>query len=227
MANTDVSDFAGRHPKDGEKFTQLIRGVRPDWHCDVFDVVQSVFPETLENYDGFMITGSPASVHDGSEWIEKLEKCVRDIRERNIPLFGACFGHQIIAKALGGTVWKNPDGFVLGTVISENITDVPWAGQLPDMFPLYAAHSEQVTGLPDGAIVVAKSTTCPNAGYVIGKSTYTTQYHPEMTPHFIEALTLHLSNKFDSDVIKAAQVSLITKVDRNVFAESVAQFFEL
>lgn len=226
MANTDVSDFADKHPKDGEKFTQLIMGVRPDWQCDVFNVVQSVFPETLENYDGFMITGSPASVHDGDEWIEKLEKCVRDIRERNIPLFGACFGHQIIAKALGGTVGKNPDGFVLGTVISKNITDVPWASQLPDMFPLYAAHSEQVTILPEGAFSIAQNSTCPNAGYVMSKNVYTTQYHPEMTPHFIEALTLHLSSKFGSDVIKGAKDSLKTKVDRDAFGETVAQFFE-
>ena len=226
MANTDVSDFADKHPKDGEKFTQLINGVRPDWRCDVFDVVQSVFPVNLEKYDGFLITGSPASVHDGAKWIEKLERFVRDIRAQNIPLFGACFGHQIIAKALGGAVGKNPDGFVFGTVISNNTSDCSWTDQLPDEFPLYAAHLEQVTILPEGAKRVAQSAACLNAGYIIGDTVYTTQYHPEMTPLFIEALTLHLSNKFDPEVIKAAQDSLKSNVDRNVFAETVAQFFE-
>lgn len=226
MANTDVSSFADKHPKDGEKFTQFIKGVRPDWQCDIFNVVQSVFPENLVKYDGFIITGSPASVNDESAWIGELESCVRDIHRQNKPLFGACFGHQIIAKALGGMVSKNPDGFVLGAVIASKVTDVSWTAKLPDMFPLYAAHQEQVTTLPEMAIRIAQNPTCPNAGFVIGRGVYTTQYHPEMTPHFIEALTSRLSSRLGSDVIMRAEASLKTKVDRNLFAESVAQFFE-
>ena len=74
MTNTDESAFAQAHPKDGEKFAALIHAVRPDWSCDVFAVKDGVFPDDLAAFDGVMVTGSPASVHDDEPWIGRLRK---------------------------------------------------------------------------------------------------------------------------------------------------------
>lgn len=110
MANTDESEFAQRHPKDGKKFARLIGPLRPDWRFTTIAVKDGEFPADLSGYDGFIITGSPASVHDEEPWVHRLMQVIRDIRAADLPLFGACFGHQAIAKALGGRVGKNPGG---------------------------------------------------------------------------------------------------------------------
>ena len=102
-----------------------------------------VFPESLAPFDGAIITGSPASVHDDGAWIPRLEALVRDMARSGLPLFGACFGHQIIAKALGGAVEANPDGWVFGAIRTRLLAD-------KQDVAAYAAHSEQVTRLPDG-----------------------------------------------------------------------------
>lgn len=226
MANTDVSAFSDKYPKDGEKFSDFVACVRPLWSCSVYDATQSILPADLTAYDGFIITGSPASVHDKDAWVAELSDLVVEIHKHKLPIFGACYGHQIIAKALGGTVGRNSRGFVLGVAQSETVSDQPWMTGLPKHFPLYAAHGEQVLRLPETAQAVLKTENCPNAGFVIGKTIYTTQYHPEMTPHFIRALTEHLATSMSRDVIQNAHDTLSTIVDMPIFAESVARFFE-
>lgn len=219
MTNTDESAFAQRHPKDGEKFPALLREVRPDWDFDVYSVKDGVFPETLDGVDGVLITGSPASVHDGEAWIDRLEALIRDIAETRLPVFGACFGHQAIAKALGGTVSYNPQGWVLGSVQTRLF-------DLDRTVSAYAAHKEQVTALPETAQVVAETPGCPIAGFAMGTHILTTQYHPEMTDGFVAALLEEMAQDTDPDVIRAAKDSLSHPADRQILAEWMAQFFE-
>ncbi len=141
MTNTDDSDFAARWPRDGEKFTNLLSPLRPDWKFSIYPVKDDVFPEGSAVFDGVIITGSPASVHDTAPWVPRLLKLIRHLHAKGTPMFGACFGHQAIALALGGTVAQNPGGWVFGVVRTE-MEGKP--------LRLYAAHSEQVTVLPKG-----------------------------------------------------------------------------
>ncbi|MDZ4097005.1 MAG: type 1 glutamine amidotransferase, partial [Paracoccaceae bacterium] len=87
MANTDESTFAANHPKDGEKFAALLAPHRPDWRFSVFPVKDGVFPPDPALFDGFIITGSPASVHDPAPWVEKLFVLIRSIVAQGAPLF--------------------------------------------------------------------------------------------------------------------------------------------
>lgn len=226
MTNTDESDFAQRHPKDGQKFADMIASVRPDWQVSSFAVKDGTFPGELSGFDGVMITGSPASVHDGEAWIARLEQVVRDCVAAGVPLFGACFGHQVIAKALGGTVGPNPGGWVFGLAQAE-VTEAPeWAKGLGDGFGQYAAHIEQVTSLPAGARVWARADFCDTVGFVIGNRVFTTQNHPEMTHGFMEALVQEYSPKLPPEVSAQAQASLAQRADTEAFAEAIARFFE-
>ncbi len=219
MTNTDESAFAQRHPKDGEKFSALLQEVRPDWQFDVYAVKDGVFPASLAECDGVLITGSPASVHDSDPWVSALEAFIREMHADHVPMYGACFGHQAIAKALGGTVTYNPQGWVLGSVTAHCADETP---------PLtaYAAHKEQVTTLPKGARITSHSDGCPIAGFAIGADVLTTQYHPEMTDDFIAALLDEMRADLDPDVIEPAQQSLDRKADRAELAEQIARFFE-
>lgn len=218
MTNTDESAFAQRHPKDGEKFTRLMQLARPNWDYVVYSVKDGVFPESLAGIDGALITGSPASVHDRERWIGRLEALVIDWQAAGVPIYGACFGHQVIAKALGGKVEKNTGGWVFGAVETQLEGEGTTAA--------YAAHVEQVTELPKGAEATAQTPGCPIAGFAIGHGIATTQYHPEMDEGFIAALVEDQRDYLGQDVAAAAEKSLTLKPDQAAWAERIARFFE-
>ena len=218
MTNTDESDFAHRWPLDGEKFPNMLRLVRPDWEFVVYPVKDGEFPASLEGIDGVMITGSPHSVNSGEGWTLRLEALIRDLVAAGIPVFGACYGHQAVAKALGGKVEKNPGGWVFGQVEAA----------LADgrKMPIYASHSEQVTALPQGAVANASGPGCPVAGFVIGDHVMTTQYHPEMEPEFIAALIEYLAEELGPEITAEARASLGEAPDMAATAEWIARFLE-
>jgi len=226
MTNTDESDFAHRHPGDGAKFCDLIHLVRPDWSLDVFSVKDGVFPEDVARFDGMIITGSPASAQSDAPWVARLLELIRQMHAARVPMFGACFGHQAIALALGGRVGRNPGGVAHGLSTISVVSRPEWARDLPDQLKLYASHGEQVTALPDGAQVISHAKGCDVTGFFIGKHVYTTQHHPEMSPEFIAALTDELAEYLGPDLVARARLSLTEPADMAVFASSVARFFE-
>lgn len=217
MTNTDDSDFAARWPKDGEKFTNLLRPLRPDWQFSVYPVKDDVFPDETAVFDGVIITGSPASVHDTAPWVPRLLQLIRQLHAQGTPMFGACFGHQAIALALGGTVAQNPGGWVFGLVT----TRMEGASLC-----LYAAHSEQVTALPDGAKALGGNAECPIGAFRIGQTVLTTQYHPEMTPDFAAALVAEYAPKLPADVADRARASVTQPADTRTIAARIVRFFE-
>lgn len=217
MANTDESEFAHGHPKDGGKFEALLQEVRPEWRVSVYNVKDGQFPAAGARHDGWIITGSPASVHDGDAWVGQLFGLIRQIVAEGVPLFGACFGHQAIAKALGGVVGNNPGGWVFG------LTETEMERQ---RLRLYAAHKEQVLALPEGAVVVGGNADCPVGSFAIGRGVLTTQYHPEMTPEFIAALVEELRGQLPDAVVERAAQSLADVADRSAIAARIVRFFE-
>ena len=100
----DAAPFAQRDPNDGEKFKRFLQPLRPDWQFDVVLVKFGQFPKTVEEYDGYVIIGSPLSVNGKEPWIAQLLEFIKAIESKKLPMFGACFGHQAIAKGLG---WKS------------------------------------------------------------------------------------------------------------------------
>lgn len=217
MTNTDESAFAAQWPKDGEKFGTLLGKLRPGWRFSVFSVKDGVFPESLSGIDGFLITGSPASVLDEAPWVAELLQLIAKIVAAQVPLFGACFGHQAIALAMGGKVGRNPGGWVLG------LTRTQMEGA---EISLYAAHNEQILVLPEGAEALGGNPDCPVGSFRIGGRVLTTQYHPEMTPAFISALVDHLQGKLPDAVIARARASLANPADTQRIADRMIAFFE-
>ncbi|MCZ8333949.1 MAG: type 1 glutamine amidotransferase [Rhodobacteraceae bacterium] len=225
VTNTDDSDFAARHPRDAEKFGRLVAGVRPDWQVTAFDLPNGEFPDGLQGFDGLLIGGSPASVLDDLVWVHRLMGAIREAYAMGVPMVGACFGHQAIAQALGGTVGRNPGPFVLGAAETEIVAPAPWMDKQARI-RLAAAHGEQVLALPPGAEVIGRSEGCPVAAYRIGKRVFATQYHPEMTPDFVAALVEEFAPHFPPEVGDTARASLPGGIEGPRFAEWIARFFE-
>ena len=136
--------------------------------------------------DAFVITGSSSSVTERASWMLRAEALVREIVAARTPLFGICFGHQMIAQALGGEVTKNPRGREIGTVRVERTADDPIFAGLPRTFDVQATHVDSVARLPEGARVLATTSLDRVAAFSIGPLVKAVQFHPE----------------FDADVVR-------------------------
>jgi GMP synthase-like glutamine amidotransferase len=227
VTNTDNSDFAKRWPRDAEKFTVMMQSVRPDWSYRAYDCTKGEFPSDIGECDGYVIGGSPASVNDGDAWIETLLHFIRGLHRSRMPAVGCCFGHQAIAKALGGNVGKNPGGWGFGVSPTHFTSQHSWMIPQAQTLRLYAAHSEQVTTVPTEAIVIGGDAFCPAASLLVGDHFLTTEYHPEMTRDFFVALTHAFESYIGNDVAVSARAQTETPADGSHFAEWMAQFLEM
>jgi GMP synthase-like glutamine amidotransferase len=149
------------------------------------DGVLSASP--LEN-DAWVITGSRFAAYEDHDWIAPLEQFIRDCAAAPRKMIGICFGHQIIAQALGGKVEKYPKGWSLG-VRRYQVTGWPAAlGPAPDHLAFQAYHQDQVVELPPDAHRIARSDFCENAALWYPGFALTVQGHPEFPAAYVEAL---------------------------------------
>ena len=226
VANTDHSDFAKARPGDGEKFRALLQPLRPSWTFTAVQVEAGEFPNTVNSFDGYIITGSPASANGTEAWVEKLMGCIRELNANKIPTIGICFGHQVIARALGGRVDKNPGGWGFGVAPTNFEAHEKWMVPAFQSLNLYSAHNEQVVALPPNAEVLGGSAFCPIGSYKIGNHIFTTEYHPEMTPEFIIDLSHAFEKYVGTDIAERARAQFATPADGKIFAQWMVQFFE-
>ncbi|UWQ06982.1 type 1 glutamine amidotransferase [Aliiroseovarius crassostreae] len=206
----EVRDSVGNY---GEMFTRLLDG--HGFEFEIFSVVDGEFPPGVDAADGWLITGSKHGAYEDHDWIGPLEELIRDIRAAGQPLVGVCFGHQIIAQALGGKVEKFSGGWSVGR------TEYDFGDEV---LALNAWHQDQVTELPEGAEVIASTDFCANAAVVYGDRILTIQPHPEFTADLIAGLIEHRGRgKVPDALLDEAEQQLSTATDNARFAERMAQ----
>lgn len=138
---------------------------------------------------GVIITGSGAMVTERAAWSERTAEWIRDAVDGELPLFGVCYGHQLMAHALGGHVDYLPGGREIGTQVIER-TAAPlaqWMGALPTSFHAHTTHEQSVITAPDGATVLAQSARDPHQILSYGSRAVSTQFHPEFNAEVMRA----------------------------------------
>lgn len=173
-----------------DMFAGLLKAHTPDLDMLVWRVIDLEYPDSVDKCDGWIITGSRHSANDNVPWVARLEGFIRQLHQQQRKIVGICFGHQIMAKALGGQVSQASKGWGIG-VYDNNIVE-PQRWMLPklEVLRLNAIHQEQVTGLPDSARVVAKSTFCPCYMVLYNQNSLGVQGHPEFSRDYTAALML-------------------------------------
>jgi len=175
-----VSTF-GEYP---DMFERLLKRVDPSLAFETWDIEQGEFPANIDRIDGFIITGSKSSVYDDKPWIPSLEALVRQYHAEHRKLLGICFGHQLIAQALGGVVDKSPKGWGVGVHVYNLADPVLVSDGQGDVLRLLASHQDQVVKAPQDAQVIATNGHCDIAGLRIGDNVLTFQGHPEFIPEY-------------------------------------------
>jgi GMP synthase (glutamine-hydrolysing) len=139
---------------------------------------------------GVIITGSHDMVTDNKDWIKRASMWVSAIVRRRIPVLGICFGHQLLAQAMGGEVGYHPKGREIGTVpvyLTPAGTKDTLTGGLPKLFPAHASHAQTVIRLPQGAHCLAFNRFEAHHAFRIGHCAWGVQFHPEFSAQVMHA----------------------------------------
>lgn len=210
-----------------EMFEGLLKPHLPEARFIWFDVVNGRLPTTADACDAYICTGSRSSVYEESDWIEKLKAYVRELHERSTPFIGVCFGHQVLAQALGGEVARADQGW--GTGIQEmHITQTEaWMQPAQSEVKLQYMHADQVQRVPAESVVLAAAPHCPVAMFRVGRTMLGIEGHPEFSSRYVEALLRERKDRIGRDRTEAALASLSQKADDGVVARWMANFLRM
>lgn len=199
-----------------DMFARLLDG--QGFTFQTYRVLEGQFPADIKACDGWLITGSRHGVYEDHPFIPPLEQFIRDCFAGSVPMVGVCFGHQIIAQAMGGKVERFDGGWAIGA------TDYDFGGET---LVLNAWHRDQITRVPNGAKVIATNNFCTNAALLYPGHALTVQAHPEFRPEFVDGLMKTRGKGLvPDDVMAAAAERLEDDLADRTIARQIAAFFK-
>ncbi len=198
-------------------FARLLAG--HGFAFEAWDVEGMVFPSGVQDADGWLVTGSRHGAYEDHAFIAPLEAFVRAAHDADVPLVGICFGHQIVAQALGGRVEKFAGGWAVG----RTEYDLATGGRIA----LNAWHQDQVVERPAGAVPLASGGACENAILAYGRRAFTVQAHPEFSNDLIAGFVdvRRGTGTYPDDRLDAALAATADPVRADAIADAIARFF--
>ena len=213
LAPENLASDLGDYP---DMFARLLDGNGFDFRT--FRVVEGEFPKSVTECDGWLITGSRHGAYEDHDWIPPLEQFIRDAFTARVPVVGICFGHQIVAQAMGGKVERYSGGWAVGA------TEYDFGGET---LVLNAWHRDQVTERPKGAKVIASNDFCTNAALLYDDRALTVQAHPEFRPEFVDGLMkTRGKGVVPDDLMAQAAEKLDRPLHDKTMAAQIAAFFK-
>jgi GMP synthase-like glutamine amidotransferase len=210
-------------PIAGE-YADMFAALLPSLDLVAYDARAGELPASPDECDGWLCTGSSASVYDGAPWIDAVAELVREVRDAAVPFVGICFGHQLLGHALGGRVERAATGWGVGAHVAQVTETAAWMDPPLDTVGLLYSHQDQVVQLPPGGRVAASADHCPVAMLSVGETMLGIQGHPEFSAAYVDALVAGRVERIGADRVRAARDSLDQPRDEAAVARWIASF---
>lgn len=219
--------LAGKHPSYPAMMERMLSPLAPELSFATFKTyVDGALPSPAD-FDGLLITGSPAGVYDELPWIAPLEGLVRDAAKAGKPQVGICFGHQLMAQAFGGDVKKSDKGWGVGVHHYDVQGAAPWMTPQQGEIACAVSHQDQVIAPPPGAKTLAGSGFCEFGALAYAQGpAISFQMHPEFEHDYARDLIAIRRNRFGEAIADEGLVSLKGRSDRKVMAQWIVNFFQ-
>ncbi|KZX56023.1 GMP synthase [Halioglobus sp. HI00S01] len=216
--------WVGEYGEYPDMFAKLLSDVDPGLEFVTYDVEEGQSPADIDEVDAYLMTGSKSSVYEDKAWIAQSMDLIREIDARKKKLVGICFGHQLVAQALGGKTEKSTKGWGQG-LHTHTFNQTPqWHdGDNPD-FNILVSHQDQVVENADGAEVLAGSHFCENAVVQIGNHILTFQGHPEFTSGYSSEIMNFRREMIGEEVYEKGMASLATADQGDRVARWIVNF---
>jgi len=213
----------GEYP---DMFVALLSQLDPALEFVIWDAEQGDLPTDIDAVDAYLITGSKSSVYDDKQWIRELEDFVRELHARKKKLVGICFGHQLVAQALGGKTEKSAKGWGVG-LHTHTFSSLPdWHDEDGEDFRILVSHQDQVTQVAAGSAVLAGSEFCENAVCQIGDHILTFQGHPEFVPGYSREIMNFRREMIGEDNYAVGMASLVNDPENDRIARWILNFLQ-
>jgi GMP synthase-like glutamine amidotransferase len=208
----------------GDMFQNLLHSIDESLVLPRYQVMEFDYPEDIDDCDAYLITGSSSGIYEDEPWIRQLQDYVITLSARKKKLIGICFGHQLIAQALGGQAQKSEKGWGVGLSTSTVYISKSWMEPAKETFALLISHQDQVTALPPNAELIAGNDFSAYASYQIGNHILTFQGHPEFTPEYARQRMNDRREIIGEQRYQQGMVSLNQNADHLLIAKWIINF---
>jgi len=206
-------------------YSEFFERLLPSQELVVFDLPAGEFPQDLDSCDGWITSGSRHSVYEDVDWIARFAGLVRTLHDQGRQLVGVCFGAQMIAHALGGTVGPAATGWAVGVKDVEVVSKEPWMNPAVDSFRILHSNADQISSLPPGARLLGRAREVPVSALAVDDHIIGFQGHPEFSAAYSAVLMEgRRDTPIPTAVVEAGLQSLREPPDTDLLASWIQRF---
>lgn len=207
-------------------FERLIKPAAPHFRFSVANPLRGEKLPVVSDFDGLLVTGSPAGVYEEHEWIAPCAELIKQTAAAPKPQVGICFGHQLMAQAFGGKVIKSDRGWGVGVHDYRISQTAEWMSPPSNQIACAVSHQDQVIEAPMGAKILGGSDFCPMGvlEYAQGPA-MSFQQHPEFMHEYGTALLRLREDRIPADRFGVGIDSYNNRTDRELMGKWIANFF--
>jgi GMP synthase-like glutamine amidotransferase len=202
----------------------MFAALLPEARFTYYRADQGRLPANPEACDAWLCTGSRYSAYDTMPWVGALAQFIRDVRESEKPFVGICFGHQMLAQALGGEVAKAEQGWGVGVLPVQILANESWMQPARAEVRIQHMHQDQVQRLPRGSVVLGRSPHCEVGLFRVGEKMLGIEGHPEFPAEFAAALIRARRERIGAERSEAALKSVTQPNDGMLVGRWIAHF---